>query len=538
MRIQHVCRLSLVMLCGSLLAVGCKTFFEDADYKAGEYWLERGNALQAVRFFKKSVESNPKRWKNHVALLEAIAASESAAEMEAQVKMTLTTFPDSANTASIANPASTLLGDEKYERIAFSYQQQAIGNLLAKQGDKPDLLSRAIIAGCRARDSVAVRNYTRRWLKATTGQALADSVRLEVAFFLGAAWLDWVMLEQRVAATPDDPVLLRERIERGLTAGAFDETGANLKLAASRRSDLLQDADWVRRIALLLGREPFASRTITSGWDGHVAPTGRLYFLKNYGSAESDPYIYALDGGTPAPIMKAHQQNLRAIAWPVVNDDGNWIYFYGSGERDWEPGSGGIFSLYRVRPRWGEDAIRLTTDADLIPVRPHLERDGSLLLLRRDRGSVRASVEVIRLEPASRKLTTVLRIGEPVQAAVFTPNGDTLLFVTSQGVLRRALTGGAVTADLNWSGIKHLILSPDGRWLLLHSGEDHLLLVDRRDPRPIYFGRTPSRYASFHGSKLLITRSEGTTRIVVEYDLSRPIDQRASLAATIEQAAR
>jgi len=508
---------------------GCQAF-EDPDFNAGMYQLhQRGNWQAAVQYFQRSVERHPKRWKGHLALLEALSRGDNKAALEAQLKATLSRFPDSARSVALQQTASTLLGEAEYEKLAYSYHQKTLGDQLARKGDKPQLLARGIEAACRTQDTVAAMDYTARYLKAAKGAPLPDTLRQDLAFFLGAIAVDWAMLNLRASQNPNDPAILKQQVETGVIAGFYKEAGEKLKQLANKSPETLNDVQWSARFGALLGAKSFAVREMAAGWDGCWTPDGNsLVYVKDLGKpGDPDQYFYRkpVDGTTSdgAPLLKAGQQNLRSLAWPRFSPDGQWLYFFGSVTKDWEPGKRGMFYLYRARAVWDAEVQRLT-DADILPVAPYIERDGSVLIVRRDLGSVRASVEVMRLNPRTRSLNSVVRIGEPVNAAVFTPNGDTLIFATERGLMRRALSGGAVMVDFQWPGLSWMFIAPDGRWLAVNTKMQTLLLIDRTNGEFNYLGHTAAAFVDFNKSKLLVAQKANHRRMLLEIDCAKPLN--------------
>jgi len=253
--------------------------------------------------------------------------------------------------------------------------------------------------------------------------------------------------------------------------------------------------------------------------------------------SEPDQYIYraSAGGGGEVPLMKAAQQFLASLAWPTYSPDGGWVYFFGAPRKGWKPGDVGRFHLFRVRPRYGARPQKLT-DADLVATPLYFVSDGTLLLVRRDVGSIRKSGEVVRLAPKTRRLEGVSRIGEPVSGAVFTPAGDSLIFTTDRGVFRRSVQGGNITVDLQWTGLRYPHISPDGRWLLLSNDLGQTLLIDRLDGRPTYLGTTATPFVAFNPKgKLLVTRSIRGRRTVWQLDLSRKVSSVEPFVEAVRQ---
>jgi Tol biopolymer transport system component len=286
--------------------------------------------------------------------------------------------------------------------------------------------------------------------------------------------------------------------------------------------------------------DPFNTARIVEGWEGSFSRDGKsIVYIKERGKPnEPDPYIYlaGADGTGERPILKGLQQALPSINWPVLSPDNRWIYFYAAQNRSWTPErSVGRFHLYRVSPQYGAKPQKLT-DADLLPVSPHFNSDGSLLLVKRDVGSTRSSVEIARLDPDSRKLETVSRIGEPVSGATFIPAGDSLIFTTDRGIFRRSTHGGNITVDLARRELFYPMISPDGQNLLVYNRQNQALLIDRRDGTIIYLGRSAVPFGSF-GSKgnLILTQLMGGKRWLVRLKLDATTDVTEKFMAAFKE---
>jgi hypothetical protein len=429
-----------------------------------------------------------------------------------------------------------MLGEERYNSVTASIELLHLGRALANKGDQPELLAKGIMASCRARDSVAVVNYYQRLLSKTDFGAVPDSLVQEMDFFIGPAWVEWVQIDWKVSQKPDDGEARRKQLDVGVMMGDSAAIRGKLIEMARRLPDTAKDPDIVARFGLAAGVDPFASRQLTAGWDGCYSPDGRnLVYIRDIGRrGEPDQYLYRSDptGGGETPIMKATQQFMMSLAQPRYSPDGEWIYFYGSPDREWTPGKVGKFNLYRVKPVYGARPQKLT-DADLLPVIPHFNPDGSVLTVKRDVGSTRASVEIVRLTPDRQKQETLSRIGEPVTGATFTPAGDSLIFTTDRGIFRRAVGGCALVVDIPWRGLTHLLLSPDGRHLLVNTASGQSVDIRRTDGKPVFLGRTAVPLGSFDSrGGLLVTRFAGGKRTVWRLNLAEPrVDPDAFLAA-------
>jgi len=514
----------------SILAAGCS--LEDDEYRVGRHYLdEQDNWKLASDFFRKSLRNHPDRWKTHAALIEALGRGDDPTALEAQLYETLGQFPDSARSAALTNSATQLIGENRYNQISGSLQLAGIQKLIAEKGDKPALLSRGIIAACRAADATVALGLLDRFFRLKDKPPLPDSVKYELDYFLGPAQIERAMLSIRLEQNPNDPTALASLARASLLSFDLDATRAALKKLASANSELLASTENARMYAALYNLSPFSSQIRTNGWDGCATADGGMVSIRDLGKRDDpDPYFYRGE----APIMKAGQQDLRAIAMPRFSPDGSWIYFYGSTEKYWRPGSAGRFQLYRIKPSYGSSPQKLT-DEELIPTDFHIESGGSILVVRRDIGSVRRSGEVIRIDPAKKSVSSVVRIGEMIKSACFTPKGDSLLFISDRGLLKRALTGGQVVADLTWQGIAYPSLSPDGRWLLVHSLAGDQLLLDRLNGGISYLGSCEVTGGQFIGSsRLLVTRKlEGMLR-VVEFDLNNPAVNLDRFAAAVK----
>jgi len=505
------------------LISGCG--FTDEDYKSGQWWLEsEGNWRMAVKAFQRSVDKSPRRWKSHVALLDALSHGDDAVAMENAVRAVLKFYPESSRSPAVAGPGTMVLGEQRYNNLVSALEQHSIGKLLASKGDKLELLARAIMAATRGRDTLAVRDYYLRLLTKLDSPDAPDTVVQEMNFFIGPARVQWLKYDWMVSHKPEDTAPRLAQLDVGVVLGDSSVVRTKLKELAQRIPDALKDSDIPLRYGQFIGADPFRARTLVEGWDGALSPDGRqIAYIRDRGTrGNPDQYIFSAraDGSGEAPVMKAAQQFLSVLALPRWSPDGRWIYFYGSPDRNWSPGSVGRFSLFRVSPEYGARPKKLTDD-DLILTVPHFAADGSVLLVRRDVGSTRSSVEVIRLNPDRARSESVSRIGEPVSSATFTPAGDSVLFTTDRGIFRRSVSGGNITVDLPWQGMSFLLLSPDGRQLLLNNVSGQALLIDRSSGKPMWLGTTASPLGAFgEQNSLLVTRFTQGRRQIIKLNLA------------------
>lgn len=520
----------------SVLWWGCSAF--DEDYKAGVHWLTvENNPQQAVRCFQRSLDKNPRRWQTHRYLLEALSRAGTPDEMEAQLRQTLSLFPDSARSPAVSVPGIAALGEERFSKLSGSLELHHVGALLAKKGDDPALLERAIIAACAARDTVAVNDYLRRHLARTGGKPPSDLALQEMTFFLGSARLKWMLLDRRIEANPKDWQARLEQLDLGVLAGDSAGVASRLRELAKLNPDLLT-SEFAVRYGTLVGLKPFVETQVGKGWEAHAAKAGgSVVFVKDLGkTGQPDRYLYraAASGEGETPLLKAAQQYLAALAVPVWSPDGAWIYFYGSPDRNWTPSHPGRFFLFRVKPTYGAAPRKIYSESDLLPGPPHFNPDGTLLLVRRDVGSTRASVEILRLNPESGATEVLSRIGEPVSGAAFTPAGDSLIFLTDRGIFRRAVTGGNISVDYSYVGFQNPQVSPDGKTLLLFTANHRALLLDRTTGHPTDLGSVAIPRGSFIGSnEVLLTRSDGGALVVCRIRLTPPTDP--ELAADLKE---
>lgn len=510
---------SILLLLAALIAIGCS--FEDQDYKTGRYYLdEKENWQLASQFFRKSLDAHPDRWKTHLGMIEALSRGDDSAKLEIQLRETFRQFPDSVKSVAISGFATTLIGDEAYNRIAGRLALQELTRQIDVGTKDPSLLARAIAASCRAGDTLSTLEYLSSYLQLGDASSLPGDVRMELDFFLGPSRVERETLLFRLAKEPSNASLLLDLAKASLLSHDPVSARDAIKRAAQAQSDLTEDARIKRMFGALFGIQPFTGRDLARGSDGTLHPTGGgVITIRNLGKPrEPDIYFYLNE----TPVMKAGQQDIWQIARPRFSDDGVWIYFFGSTEKFWKFGSSGRFQIYRVKPIYGAKPEKLTNE-DLIPIEFHLERSGRILALRSDAGSHKGSSEVIRIDPAKRTATTVVRIGEPTYSGCFTPDGDTLVFTSARGVLKRSLQGGAIKVELPLTGFAHPAISPNGRWLVLHSPEGGEFLFDRREGGFTYLGKSPTPSVFFkNDGKLIVTRGEDGREALVEIDLDSP----------------
>ncbi len=497
---------------------------DDADFKSGMYWLnEKGNWQAAAQAFERSLAKSPDRWKNHVALIDAVSRGDDPARLERHVTEAFNKFPDSTRSSSIFTAASTLLGEDRLNKLGGKIELVSLEKQMASKGDKPELLSRAVISACRGQDQQAVSAYLGRLLEVMKGE-LPDSVRNELNYFIGSAQLDRIQLTARLEANPKDPKALTGLAKASLLSWDLALARKSIQGLNGENSDALKDEATARTFSALWDIEPFPARTVTQGWDGSRSTDGSgLLFVRDLGTtSESDKYIFRNGGGGDQHMLKAAQQGLREIVCPRFSPDGGWIYFYSSADKNWRLGGQGRFSLYRVKTTYGSAPIKLTDD-DLVFCEPFFESNGTVLLVRKDVGSVRQSAEVFRLDPVHKRSESVIRIAEPVQWAAFTPRADSLLFITARGIYKRALAGGATTLEMTGQGYAYPLLSPDGKWLLIQGSGNEQLLFERSSGAMTYLGIASPPMGSFgKDGKLLVNRQEAGRPKIVEFDLNHP----------------
>ncbi len=488
-----------VLILTALQFIGCSK--ARSDYKSGIYWMEKENNWQmAVRSFRRALEKDPTSWKINHKMIQAMSMGEDPKVFESQLKKTLALFPDSARATSIAKPGSELLGEARYNKVAGGVELMHLGTQISRDRDNEVLLAKSIMAACRVTDTLAAIDYFKRFISLADGKSISDSILQELRFFIGHSRLDWITLEAQVSNHPDDLDARLAQLDAGILAG--DSTGAVGRLI--KLSQIIPNAvdnqELANRYGLLVDYDPFQTKELARGWEGSLSPDGKsIIYVKDMGEEDwSDLYIYQMpvSGGSGKPVLKAAQQNLDILAWPRYSPDGKWIYFYGSKDKSWKPGKVGRFHLFRVKPRYNSTPQRLT-DADLIITDPYFEKGGSVLLVRRDVGSVRSSVEIIRVHPEKRQIDAVSRIGEPVSSATFNHTGDSLIFVTDRGIFRRSIDGGIISVDLPWTNVSFPQISPDGKLLKLCNSSDQLIIVSRENPVPVFLGSVSSPWITF-----------------------------------------
>jgi len=535
---RHFWLLVLLLSLVTAAFIGCTKSNE--NYRSGMYWLEKeGNWQQASRCFQRALQTDPDNWKIHAKLIETLAMGATPDTFELNLRTTLSYFPDSARSTALARPGEQVLGADRYAKLSSSFELQHLTNIIARNPENVKLLSRGIMAACRNKDNLTLTDYFKRLLDLHGDKPVADSILQEMRFFIGPSQVEWLQLEWRIAHHPDDVSARLAQIDAGVIVG--DSSGVRKRLTALAKvnAPAVKSEDLARRYGCVVGSDPFGRSELARGWNGNYAPDGRsILFLKNMGDSKvPDVYIYEknLSNGSESPLLKAAQQNLGAIALPVYTPDKRWIYFYGSNDRNWKPGGSGRFTLYRVRPFYNSRAEKVC-DADMIITEPCFHSDGSVLLVRRDLGSVRSSAEIIKVRPETREQSSVSRIGEPISSATFTPNGDSLVFITDRGVFRRAVDGGKIFVDLNWVGMGFPQLSPDGRWLKLINPAGQMLLIDRNTAAPMFFGSTSSPWAAFKdGSEMLISVFSNGWERVQQVRFNLPVKNLEAFAASVEK---
>ncbi len=520
-------------LMASMLLSACMG--DDADYKSGMYWLnERDNWQSAAQAFQRSLKNNPNRWKTNLALIDALSRGDDPVRLESQILEVFNKFPDSTRSAAIVSAGSNLLGEDRLIRLGGAIELQNLEKLMASKGDKPEVLSRAVISACRAQDQQAVSAYLGRLLDVLKGE-IPDSVRTELNYFIGPSQLDRIQLSSRLEANPNDPGALLAMAKASLLSWDMPSAKKAIEKLAQGNSDVLKNEETARSYSSLWDVPPYQNKIVTQGWDGSRSNEGNtLLFLRDLGSVgDVDKYIFRSVGGADLPIMKAAQQNMRDIALPRLSHDGAWIYFYSSNDKNWSPGKSGRFNLYRIKSNYGAAPVKLTDD-DLVYCEPHIERSGAVLLVRRDVGSVRQSAEVFRIDADRKKTESVIRIAEPVQWAAFTPNADSLLFITSRGIYKRSLNGGTTVLEMVGQGFSYPFVSPDGKWLMVQGPNGEQMLFNRESGAMSYLGIafTPMGWIGRDG-KLLTTRKEAGKPRLIEFDLTRPLAVSTSLLGKI-----
>jgi len=464
----------------------------------------------AARSFKRSLEANPKNWKAHSKLLEALVLGEKPSLFEKHFRNMILEYPDSARSNAIIEPGMKLIGEDKYNKIAGPFELKHLGNQLARKPKNMTLLARCIMAGCRAKDKVAVEDYYKRAMSLVGYEGIDDSLLIELRFFIGKPRMDLLRLDGEIESNPQDIVLRKKQLQLELIMGDTLKISEILAYLAKEASAKIDDV-LLKSYGYLVNTKAFKSTNVVSGWDASLSPDKKtIIFIRDLGNEDyNDLYIYrrAVAGGEIRPVLKASQHNMQAIAWPVFSPDGKWIYFYGSGERDWKPGEQGEFYLYRMNLNYGSRPRKLT-DYKYITTPMSFTSDGDLLLVRRDISSVRASADIVRFNPNTRKREAVSRIREFITGAVFTPSGDSLLFITPRGIFSRSIDGGKASADLSWLGMKFPQLSNDGRLLKLVNKKGHVLMLDRQTGLLQFLGRSASSSIAFaRNGEMLISRT-------------------------------
>lgn len=501
---------------------------DDADFKSGMVWLEKdNNGVQAVRAFRRSLDKSPKKWKTHRYMLEALSRGDDVLAMEQQLKETLRLFPDSARSHDVVIPGTALLGEEQFNKIASSITQTHISNLLRDKGDKVDLLSRGIMAGCRMKDTVIVEDYFKRLLATLKGVEVPDTVMQEMGFFFGQARISSMLYDWRIEKNPADLEARLKQLDAGIIMGDKAFTVSKLKLMAQNIPTAVSDEEIARRFSGAVEVDQFKQTALVNGWDASFSPDGQsMLLVQDKGTRDApDHYIMkaTAGGAVQGPLMKAVQNFMVTVAWPTYSPDGKWIYFYGSPDKGWEPGKGGRFYLYRMPPFWNAPPERLS-ETDLLPAPLHFAKDGSVLCVRRDVGSTKASAEIMRLAPGAKKLASVSRIPEPVIGATFTPAGDSIVFSTDRGIFRRSINGGLITVDLAWKGMLFPHITPDGSKLLMTTKNNILISVDRSTAVPTWIGEFDSPVLSFQSKgKMLTTKRIGGVKKVITIDLNNKV---------------
>lgn len=516
---------TLVLVFTMSFFVGCSK--ARSDYKSGIYWMEKENNWQmAVKSFKRALDKDPFSWKIHLKTIQAMSMGEEPAIFEFQLKKTLAIFPDSARSAAIARPATELIGEARYNKIASAIELMHLGTMLSKDRKNKVLLARSIMAACRMGDTLAVIDYFNRFLELADGKSISDSLLQEIRFFLGPSRLNWIQLEWRVSNHPDDLEARLAQLDAGILTGDSAGTVKRLFRLKETHPNAIDNPELAYRYGLLVGYDPFQTKELARGWDGSISSDGKqIAYIKDMGQSDwTDFYIYLVPsaGGNGQPVLKASQQNLNVIAWPRFSLDGKWIYFYGSKDKSWEPGKVGRFYLFRVALKYNSSPQKLT-DSDLIITDPFFEEHGGVLLVRRDVGSVRSSVEIIRLDPDKNEIMAVSRIGEPVSSATFNHTGDSLIFVTDRGIFRRSIDGGVISVDLPWIDVSFPQLSHDGKLLKLCNSAGQLLIVPRDNPIPVFLGSVSSPWITFgRNNEILASRFKDKWKRLVLLNFGSP----------------
>jgi len=516
-------RLLIYLIIASLL-LSCSE--SERHYKDGIRWLEKENNWEtAAKYFNRAIQEDSQFWNAHAMLIEALSRSDDNAKFLIQLRKTLSQFPDSARAAVLAEPGMKLLGYNEYNKIAARIELNNLGSKLAVKPKDFKVLARCIMAGCRAEDNIAVVDYFRRALSLVGYESIHDTLLQEMRFFIGSPRIDWLRLDWEIEKHPQNINLRKEQLQVGLILGDSVSVSDKITYISEHFSTEIDD-EFIRLYGNLINSQVLSSTKIHTGWDASFSPNLReIIFLKDIGNDNyGDIYVYRrpVGGGSNNPVLKAAQQNLESISWPTYSPDGKWIYFYGSSEKDWTPGKFGEFFLYRVRLKYGSRPEKLT-DRNYICTPLLFTDDGKMLLVKRDVTSVRSSVDIVKLDQESRKEEILSRIREPINGAVFTPSGDSLLFITDRGIFRRSIEGGKISVDLTWLGMKHPQLSRDGKILKVVNVSDHTLMVDRVIGSIQFLGSLASSRVAFgEKGKLMITQAKGDKQGIVLLDYSNP----------------
>ncbi|MFC2149881.1 hypothetical protein ACFLQV_00100 [Calditrichota bacterium] len=505
----------------ALCIFGCT----DADYENGMYWLNRENGEMAAKAFQRALKNKPKKWKNHVASLEAIKLWENRDAMILQLRETFFLFPDSTKSDPVYRAGTTVLGDAEYKKISAPYAHQKLSKLLSKEGDKPEILSELIITAAYMQDTVAAIDYYKRLLDVVGADDVPKDVQQELNFFVGPARLDWLKYDWIISNNPQDTDIRLARLASIALSGDSTAIVEALKEIIEVKPDMAADPTLIRLYGMACGTIPYSNREITSGSDACYSPDGRkIAFIRERGKqGYPDPYIYVanVDGSDATPVMKGVQHYVEAIAWLRYSPDGKWIYFYGSRDKDWQPGDAAKFSFYRIKPSFNSKAEKLTSEELLVTV-PYFESNGNVRLVRSDLGSDRASVEIVSLNPNTGKQVVLSRLGEPVMSAIFSNNGDTLIFTTNRGMFSRHVSGGNINVDIAWKVFQYPVLSPNGRFIAAKTSNGASIRYDRTNGEVVYLGRVASDIVAFgKGENVLVTRSKNGVPVVFEIDLAK-----------------
>ncbi|NQU06196.1 MAG: PD40 domain-containing protein [Calditrichaeota bacterium] len=526
--IANTVSIVLLFLVFSLLLNGCG----DENYNTGLYWLNKEkNPTMAVRYFQRSLKENPDKWKTHQALLSALSELDDVNGFERQLIETFNRFPKKTKDESIYRSSLKAIGEMRYNRIRGPIEQLKLGRELGKKGDKPDILARITMSSCRMQDTLAAVEYFKRLLIASGETEVLDTVIQELGYIIGPSGVKWLQYEAKIDKNPKDVDARLAQINAGLIVGDSSEIRDRLSKLLQNVPDVLDNHDLLKQFGLIAGVDPFRSKRLVKGWDGSFSPDGKsIVYIKDRGRvSEPDQYLYTANanGGNETPIMKGAQQRLNSLAWPCYSPDGRWIYFFGSRDAGWSPGNkASRFFLYRIKPRYGSSPQKLT-DEDLIPAMPRFNKDGSVYVVKHDAGSHRSSVAIIKIIPDKKETVHVSRIGEPVNGATFSANGDSLIFITDRGIFRRSVDGGKITVDLALRGLSAPFLAPDGKYILVSNRKGHALLIDRNTSKISFLGSTATSFGSFSSNgRLLLTMMKDQNRYIVRYNLENKADDK------------